>query len=136
MTTQRILAAGLAVFGAAGAIPISLAQLDFAGVLNAFNVDAGDATAALRVLAGAGGFLTFAVIVLAFVGAWLVITGRRSARTVLITSSVAGFATAAIFWIPAGVTIGAAALLLGRAELDDPASAARASAGASPGRLA
>jgi uncharacterized membrane protein len=65
-------------------------------------------------LAGVGGVLTLAVLVLALVG-------RRSrspaspARTLLVVAALAGFVTALPFWIPAAVLLGAAALILGQA---------------------
>ena len=52
MTTDRIVATALAAFGAASAIPLGLAQLDFAGLFNAVNIDAGDTPPAVRALAG------------------------------------------------------------------------------------
>lgn len=111
MTGHRI-AAALAALGAASAIPIPLAQLDFAGMLNAFNIHAGDSPHALIVIAGVGGVLTLAVLVLAFVGAGLALAGRSAARGVLIVAALAGLVTAMPLWIPAGVVIGAAALML------------------------
>jgi hypothetical protein len=116
LTANRIAAAALAAVGAASAIPIPLAQLDFAGLVNAFNIDSGDSPAALLVLAGVGGILTFAVVGLAFVGAGLALTGAPAARIVLIAAALAGFVTAMPLWIPAGVVIGAAAMLLGQSE--------------------
>jgi uncharacterized membrane protein len=114
LTTNRIAAAGLAAFGAASAIPIPLAQLDFAGLFNAFNINSGDSPRALLVIAGVGGILTIAVVVLAFVGACLAFTRARAARNVLIAAALAGLVTAMPLWIPAGVVIGAAAVLLGQ----------------------
>jgi hypothetical protein len=114
LTTNRIAAAALAAFGAASAIPIPLAQLDFAGLVNAFNINSGDSPRALLVIAGVGGILTIAVIVLAFVGAGLAFTRSRAARNVLIAAALAGLVTAMPLWIPAGVVIGASALLLGQ----------------------
>jgi hypothetical protein len=109
---NRLAAGALAALGAASAIPIPLAQLDFAGFFNAFNIDSGDSPGALRVIAAAGGILTTAVVVLAFTGAVLTLTGARSARTILIAATLAGLVTAMPLWIPAGVVIGAAALIL------------------------
>jgi hypothetical protein len=114
MATHRIAAAALAAFGAASAIPIPLAQLDFAGLLNAFNIHAGDTPQAVLVIAGIGGVLTFVVLSLAFVGAGLALAGRPAARPVLIAAALAGLVTAMPLWIPAGVVIGAAALILGQ----------------------
>jgi hypothetical protein len=64
------------------------------------------------VIAGVGGTLTFAVLALAFAGSFLAVTGSASARTVLITAALAGLVTAMPLWIPAGVLIAAAALML------------------------
>jgi hypothetical protein len=83
-TGYRIAASALAALGAASAIPIPLAQLDFAGLFNAFNIDHGDAPDALLVVAAVGGTLTFAVLALAFAGAVLAFTGAPSARNILI----------------------------------------------------
>jgi hypothetical protein len=121
MSGNRLAAAVLATLGAASAIPIPLAQLDFAGFFNAFNIDNGDSPRALLVMAGIGGVLTFAVLGLAFAGAALALTGAPAARMVLIAAALAGLVTAMPLWIPAGVVIGAAALILGRAS--DPPSA-------------
>jgi hypothetical protein len=113
LTGNRIAGSALATLGAASAIPIPLAQLDFAGFFNAFNIDSGDSPGALRVIAAVGGILTTAVVVLAFTGAVLTLAGARSARTILIAAALAGLVTAMPLWIPAGVVIGAAALILG-----------------------
>jgi len=111
MTVNRIAAAALAALGAAVAIPIPLAQLDFAGVINVFNIESGGSPRALVVIAAAGGVLTFVVLATALAGAVLAATGARPARAVLLTAAVAGFVTALPIWLPAGVVIGAAALL-------------------------
>ena len=113
MTGNRLAAAALAALGAASAIPIPLAQLDFAGVMNVFNIDAGDSPDALQIMAGVGGFLTVGVLALAFAGAALAITGNPAARGILIAAALAGLVTALPLWIPAGVVIGAAAVVLG-----------------------
>jgi hypothetical protein len=102
------------VFGAASAIPIPLAQFDFAGLVNVFNIDSGDSPRVLQVMAGVGGFLTIAVLALAFTGAGLALAGAPTARPLLIAAALAGLVTAMPFWIPAGVIIGAAAMLLGQ----------------------
>jgi hypothetical protein len=116
LTTNRIAAAVLAALGAVSAVPIPLAQLDFAGLINAFNIDRGDSPPALLVIAGVGGILTITVLAFAFVGAALALTGSPAARNVLIAAALAGFVTAMPLWIPAGVVIGAAAVLLGRSN--------------------
>ncbi len=112
LTANRIAAGALAALGAASAIPIPLAQLDFAGLFNAFNIDSGDSPPALLVIAAAGGILTIADIALAFAGAALALTGAPSARKILVAAALAGLVTAMPLWIPAGVVIGAAALML------------------------
>jgi hypothetical protein len=111
---QHMAAAALATIGAASAIPIPLAQLDFAGAFNAFNIDNGDTPPAVIALAGVCGVLTALVIVLAFVGAVLILIGSDVARTTLVTAAIAGLATAMPFWIPTGVILGSAVLVLGR----------------------
>jgi hypothetical protein len=113
MTGNRLAAAALAVLGAASAIPIPLAQLDFAGFWNVFNIDSGDSPQALHVIMAVGGVLTIAVLALAFVGAALAAMGNSAARAVLIAAALAGLVTAMPFWVPAGIVIGAAAVLLG-----------------------
>jgi hypothetical protein len=114
MSFNRIAAAALASFGAASAIPIPLAQLDFAGLVNAFDIDSGDSPRALLIMAGVGGFLTIAVLGLAFAGAGLALAGAPTARALLITAALAGLVTAMPLWVPAGIVIGAAAILLGQ----------------------
>ena len=113
MPGHRIAAAALAALGAASAIPIPLAQLDFAGWINVFRIDSGDSPHALILIASVGGTLTFVVLALAFVGAGLAFAGVPAARAILIAAALAGLVTAFPFWIPAGVVIGAAALILG-----------------------
>lgn len=110
---NRLAAAALATLGAASAIPIPLAQLDFAGLINVFHIDNGAAPRALLVIAGIGGALTVGVLALALAGAFLAATGAASARTVLIAAALVGLVTAMPLWIPTGVLIGAAALLVG-----------------------
>lgn len=114
MTTNRIAAATIAGVGAAIAIPIPLVQLDFAGLVNVFNIQSGGSPRALVALVAAGGILTCAVLATALVGAVLAATGARRARAVLLTAAVAGFVTAMPIWLPAGVVIGAGALLIER----------------------
>ena len=123
MTINRLAAAALAAFGAASAIPIPLAQLDFAGLMNVFDIDSGDSPRALHVIMGVGGVLTAAVVLIAFAGAVLAAIGSPSARAMLLTAALAGVVTAMPLWLPAGVVIGAAALLVG--EHDHLAAEAR-----------
>ena len=122
LTPNRLAAAALAALGAASAIPIPLAQLDFAGLFNAFNIESGDSPQALLVIAGVGGILTIAVLGLAFVGVGLALSGAPAARSVLIAAALAGFVTAMPLWVPAGVVIGAAAILLGQSVDRRPSS--------------
>jgi hypothetical protein len=113
MTVNRLAAAALAALGAASAAPIPLAQLDFAGLVDVFHIDNGDSPTALLVIVAIGGVLTIGILALAFTGAFLAATGAASARTVLIAAALVGLVTAMPLWIPAGVLIGVAALLLG-----------------------
>ena len=111
MNGHRIAAAGLAALGTISAVPIPLAQLDFAGWTGAFGIEHGDAPRALIVLAGVAGVLTFAVLALAVLGVGLTLAGAPAARGVLLAAALAGLVTAMPLWIPAGIVIGAAALI-------------------------
>jgi hypothetical protein len=126
MTTDRIVATALAAFGAGSAIPLGLAQLDFAGLFNAFNIDAGDTPPAVRALAGVSGILTFGVIATGLAGAVLAVTEARAARILLLVAATAGFVTALMFWVPAGIALAVAAWLLGREEKGNPVFASAA----------
>jgi hypothetical protein len=118
VTVNRVAAGSLAMLGAASAIP--LAQLDFAGVINAFNIDSGDSPRALLIIAGVGGVLTILILALAFAGAILALIGAPPAQHVLIAAALAGLVTAMPLWIPAGVVIGAAAVMLGQPRTPNP----------------
>jgi hypothetical protein len=111
LTANRIAAAALATLGATSAIPIPLAQLDFAGLINTFNIDSGDLPRSLLIIAAAAGALAIAVLALACAGAALALVGASAARTVLIAAALAGLVTAMPLWIPAGVLLTAAALV-------------------------
>jgi hypothetical protein len=124
MTGYRLAAAALAALGAASAIPIPLAQLDFAGFWNVFDIDSGDSPRALHIIMGVGGVLTIGVLALAFVGAALAATGNPAARAVLVAAALAGLVTAMPLWVPAGVVIGAAAVVLGHPNGRPDASSA------------
>lgn len=126
MTGHHLAAAGLAALGAASAIPIPLAQLDFAGLVNVFDIDPGGAPRALLVISGIGGVLTIGVLMLALVGAALALGGNSAARPVLFSAALAGLLTAMPLWVPAGIVIGAAAVVLG--HFDDRHDAASAEA--------
>jgi hypothetical protein len=124
MTGNRLAAAALAALGAASAIPIPLAQLDFAGFWNVFDIDSSDSPRALHIIMGVGGILTIGVLALAFVGATLAATGSSAARAVLVAAALAGLVTAMPLWVPAGIVIGAAAVVLGHPNgRPDPSSA-------------
>jgi hypothetical protein len=82
-----------------------------------FDIDSGDSPDALLVVAAVGGMLTICVIALALVGAALAAAGHPAARTCLVTAALAGLVTAMPLWIPAGVVMGAAALVLGSAQI-------------------
>ena len=125
LNATRLAAAALAALGAASAIPIPLAQLDFAGLINVFHIDNGDSPRALLVIAGVGGALTIGVLALAFAGAFLAAAGAASARAVLIAAALLGLVTAMPLWIPAGVLIAAAGALVGPSKSDEPADARR-----------
>lgn len=111
---QTLTAAGLAALGTASAIPIPLAQLDFAGLINPFHIDHGDTPRSVLVIVGVAGLLTIGVIGLALAGVVLTLTGSTAAQPVLVTAAVAGLFTALPGWIPVGIVLGAAALVLSR----------------------
>ena len=113
-TSQRFTAGGLAALGAVSAIPIPIAQLDFHGLINTFQIDSGGSPHALHVIVGVAGLLTIGVLVLALVGMVLALTGSPAARPVLIAAAVAGLVTALPGWVPAGIVLGSAALVIGR----------------------
>jgi hypothetical protein len=126
MTANRLAAGALAGLGAASAIPIPLAQLDFAGLMNVFNIDSGDSPPALHIIMGVGGILTIGVLALAFAGAALALRGSSAARPALIAAALVGLVTAMPLWIPAGVVIGAAAVLVGQPNIPQDATSAHA----------
>jgi hypothetical protein len=68
------------------------------------------------VIAAAGGIFTIADIAHAFAGAVLALTGALSARNVLVAAALAGLVTAMPLWVPAGVVIGAAAVIVGESS--------------------
>jgi hypothetical protein len=115
-TPQHLAAAALATLATASAIPIPLAQLDFAGAFNVFDIDNGDTPGGVVAIAAVCGVLTTFVIVLAFAGVVLTLLGASAARNTLIAAALAGLATAMPFWIPAAVILGSAALILGRRQ--------------------
>jgi len=112
MSSDRLPAAALAVCGALSGIPLALAQLDFAGIVNVFAIDTGDVAHGLLVLAAIGGSLTCLVISAALAGAALCLTEPRTARTVLLSCALAGFLTSFLLWLPSALALAAAAHLL------------------------
>ncbi|WP_405064382.1 hypothetical protein OG474_22760 [Kribbella sp. NBC_01505] len=113
-SSQRLVAAALAALGVASAIPIPLAGLDFAGVINIFGIDAGDVPTGLLTLVTAGSVLTIGVLILAAVATVLAATGSSAARPLLIVTAAAGIVTAPAAWLPTGVLLGTAAYLVGQ----------------------
>jgi hypothetical protein len=105
------LAAALGVLGASSSLPLALAQLDLAGIVDVFGI-ATDAPKGVLVIAGVGGALTLAVVALGLVGAALAAARRPGARLVLAAAAVGGFVTALALWLPAAAAFGAAAWLL------------------------
>src|SRR5262245_25910613 len=106
---RHLLAAALAALGAATAIPLPLAQLDFAGVVDVVGIDHGDTPDALLVAASVGGVLTAGVVLLALAGAVLAAVGAPAARGVLLTAALAGLVTATPLWlVPSGLLLGVA----------------------------
>ena len=63
-------------------------------------------------MAVVGGCLTCVVIGAALAGAWLAMSGAPAARPVLLGSALAGLVTAMPLWLPTGIVLGAAALML------------------------
>ena len=113
MSSNRFAAAALAALGAASAIPIPLAQLDFAGVINVFNIDAGDAPHAPP---RDGWHRRMAHVRRARTRPRRrrLDARRRPGRAdVLIAAALAGLVTAMPLWLPAGFVLGAAAVLIG-----------------------
>lgn len=111
---SRELAAGaLAALGAVTAVPLALAQLDFAGVVDVFSIET-DTPRGLLVLAAVGGCLTLVTIAAALAGAVLALAGSSLARPFLWATAIAGFASSLMLWLPHGVALAAAASLLPR----------------------
>ena len=75
MDTDRLTAGILATLGAISGIPLVLAQLDFAGLLNVFRIDHGDVAHGLLIVAAIGGILTGCVLAAALAGAGLCLAG-------------------------------------------------------------
>ncbi len=111
MTTQRLAVSALGIGGATLGIPIGLAQLDFAGILNFVNIDSGDSPTALLVIAGISGFGTLALAAVGLVGGALAFTDLVWARRLLLVAALGGIVSATIFWLAPGVALGAAAML-------------------------
>ncbi len=122
LTPNRLAAAALAALGAASAMPIPLAQTRFRRPLQRIQHRQRRLTAGAPRDRRRRRILTIAVLGLAFVGVGLALTGAPAARNVLIAAALAGFVTAMPLWVPAGVVIGAAAILLGQSVDRRPSS--------------
>lgn len=109
-SSRSWVAAALGVLGASSSLPLALAQLDLAGVVDVFGITT-DAPHGLLVLAGVAGALTLGVVALGLAGAALAAARRPGARLALATAAVTGFATALALWLPAAAAFGAAAWL-------------------------
>ena len=116
MSFPRFAAAALGAFAAATAVPLGLAQLDFADVVTFVGIDHGDTPSGVLALAGVSGVATLVVSAVALAGAALALAEARSARTVLAGAAVAGLLSATIFWIPQAVLLGLASFILRAGE--------------------
>ncbi|MFN8224741.1 MAG: hypothetical protein U0R50_16020 [Gaiellales bacterium] len=116
LATDRLVAGVLAALGALAGIPLVLAQLDFAGVVDVFSIEHGDVAHGLIVLATIAAAATGTIVAAGLAGAALCLAGSAYARPVLTAVAIAGFATALMLWLPIALTLGAAVHLLGRAE--------------------
>jgi hypothetical protein len=114
MSVHRFAAAALGAFAAATAVPLGLAQLDFADMVTFVGIDHGDTPAGVLALAGVSGIATLVVSAVALAGAAL--AEARSSRTVLVGAAVEGLFSATIFWIPQAVLLGVAAFILRGSE--------------------
>lgn len=104
------IAAALAALGATAGIPLAIAQLDFAGIVDVFRIDA-DLPHAVTVLAGIGGFTTLCVVAATLAGAVLAALRSPAARPWLLACALAGFVTALMPWAPSALAIAGAACL-------------------------
>ena len=116
MSVHRFAAAALGAFAAATAVPLGLAQLDFADMVTFVGIDHGDTPSGVLALAGVSGIATLVVSAVALAGAALALAEARSGRTVLAGAAVAGLFSATIFWIPQAVLLGVAAFILRGSE--------------------
>lgn len=108
---RTAVAVALALLAFLAGIPLVLAQLDFAGVLDVFAIET-DSPHAVLVLAAVGGSLTLADLLVALAAALLALNGSPLARPLLLAAAVAGFATALMLWLPCAVVLVAAAATL------------------------
>src|SRR6266566_4395045 len=111
LTPNRLAAAALAALGAASAMPIPLAQTRFRRPLQRIQHRQRRLTAGAPRDRRRRRILTIAVLGFAFVGVGLALA-----------AAPAGFVTAMPLWVPAGVVIGAAAILLGQSVDRRPSS--------------
>jgi hypothetical protein len=81
MSVHRFAAAALGAFAAATAVPLGLAQLDFADIVTFLGIDHGDTPAGVLALAGVSGIATLVLSAVALAGAALALTEARSSRT-------------------------------------------------------
>jgi hypothetical protein len=112
MPTHRFAAAALAAFAAATAVPLGLAQLDFAGIVTFVGIDHGDTPSGVLVFAGVSGIATLVLSVVALAGAALALVEPRRGRKTVVAVALGGLVSATIFWIPQAVMLAAAAFIL------------------------
>ena len=123
---RRLGAAAVAISATAAATPIPLAQLDLAGLVDAFHLHAGDTPAAVLTLAALGGILTIVVLLVALGGAALTLAGSPRARGVLAAAALGGLLTAPPVWLPTAALLGMAAWLVDRPQAGATQPGARA----------
>lgn len=121
-TSQRLVAAALAALAVVSAVPIPLAGLDFAGIVDVFHIDGGDVSRGVVTVVTGAAVLTIGILLLACAGIVLAATGSRAARPVLLIAAAAGIVTAMAAWLPAGLLLGVAAHLV---EKEAPANMTR-----------
>jgi hypothetical protein len=112
LASQRLPSAALATIGIVAAIPIPLAGLDFAGVLDIFRISPGDTPGAVLAIVAVAAILTVGVLVLAAAGVAMTLAGSPRARVLLIAAAIAGIVTAMPAWLPTAALLGVAAFLV------------------------
>jgi hypothetical protein len=111
-TSHRLPSAALATIGIVAAVPIPLAGLDFAGVLDIFRISHGDTPRALLAVVTVAAVLTVGVLLLAAAGVAMTLAGSPRARVLLTAAAIAGIVTAMPAWLPTAVLLGVAAYLV------------------------